>query len=144
MDIIGQNPLFVSAIRLIMAQRLVRRLDDKTKEAYTPDAKTLENLQHIVDSLPPGVHKPDLTNIQLYKPGKSPENPYGYSGQIALREQFMMTGEIRQLLENGGQPTAQEIEEAAVRSGMLTMLQDGVLRAIVGDTSLEEVLRVVG
>lgn len=144
MDIIGENPLFVSAIRLIMAQRLVRRLDDKTKEPYTPDEHTLENLRHVIDSLPPGIKRPDLNNLQLYKPGKSPENPYGYSGQIALREQFLMTGEVRQLLENGGQPSAQEIEEAAVRSGMLTMLQDGVLHALVGDTSLEEVLRVVG
>lgn len=144
MDIIGQNPLFVSAIRMIMAQRLVRRLDDNTKEAYTPDAKTMEGLHHIVDSLPAHVQKPDLTSVQLYRPGKSPENPYGYTGQIALREQFLMSGEIRQLLENGGQPSAQEIEMAAIHSGMMTMLQEGVLKAIAGETSLEEVLRVVG
>lgn len=144
MDSIEQNPLFVSAIRLIMAQRLIRRLDDATKEAYTPDEKTLEGLKHVVESLPPGYDRPDLTNIQLYRPGKSAENPYGFTGQIALREQFTMTGEVRSLLEHGGEPTAQEIEEAAVRSGMLTMLQEGVLRAIAGETSLEEVLRVVG
>jgi type II secretory ATPase GspE/PulE/Tfp pilus assembly ATPase PilB-like protein len=48
------------------------------------------------------------------------------------------------LLEHGGQPSAQEIEEAAINSGMLTMLQEGILRALAGDTSLEEVLRVVG
>lgn len=144
MDSIGQNPLFVSAIRLIMAQRLVRRLDDETKEAYTPPDHILEGLHRVVDSLPPGFEKPDLTNIQLYKPGKSAANPYGYSGQIALREQFMMTGAIRQLLENGGQPTAQEIEQAAVESGMLTMLQYGILKVIAGETTIEEVLRVVG
>jgi type IV pilus assembly protein PilB len=144
MDSIGQNPLFVSAIRLIMAQRLVRRLDDDTKQAYTPDEKTLENLHHVVDSLPPGIERPDMSNVQLYRPGKSAENPYGFTGQIALREQFTMTGEIRSLLEHGGEPTAQEIEEAAIRSGMLTMLQEGVLKAIAGETSLEEVLRVVG
>lgn len=144
MDIIGQNPLFVSAIRLIMAQRLVRRLDDATKEAYTPDARTMEGLQHVIDNLPPGFDRPNLSNIQLYRPGKSAENPYGYTGQIALREQFRMTGAIRQLLENGGQPSAQEIEKAAIESGMLTMLQDGILKALAGETSLEEVLRVVG
>ncbi len=144
MDIIGQNPLFVSAIRLIMAQRLVRRLDDSSKVAYTPDDKTLEGLRHVIDSLPPGVSRPDLNNVQLYRPGSSTDNPYGYTGQIALREQFTMTGEIRGLLEHGGQPSAHEIEEAAIRSGMMTMLQEGVLRAIAGETSLEEVLRVVG
>lgn len=144
MDSIGQNPLFVSAIRLIMAQRLIRRLDDATKQAYTPDEQTLQGLKNVVESLPPDVERPDLTNIQLYHPGKSAENPFGYSGQIALREQFTMNGEIRTLLEHGGQPSAQEIEEAAVRSGMMTMLQEGVLKAIAGETSLEEVLRVVG
>lgn len=144
MDIIGQNPLFVSAIRLIMAQRLVRRLDDTTKEAYTPDEKTMEGLRHVIDNLPPGFDKPDLSNVQLYRPGKSAENPFGYTGQIALREQFRMTGAIRQLLENGGQPSAQEIEKAAIESGMITMLQDGILKALAGETSLEEVLRVVG
>lgn len=144
MDAIGQNPLFVSAIRLIMAQRLVRRLDDTTKQAYTPDEKTIEGLRNIVESLPHGVERPELTSIQLYHPGKSVENPYGYSGQIALREQFTMNGEIRSLLEHGGQPTAQQIEEAAIHSGMLTMLQEGILKAIAGETSLEEVLRVVG
>lgn len=144
MDSIGQNPLFVSAIRLIMAQRLVRRLEDSTKQAYSPDEKTLQMLRDVVESLPPGIDRPDLTNVQLYKPGKSAENPFGYSGQIALREQFTMQGEIRQLLEDGGQPSAQEIEAAAVRSGMLTMMQEGVLKCIAGETSLEEVFRVVG
>lgn len=144
MDTIGQNPLFVSAIRLIMAQRLVRRLDDATKEAYTPDPKTLEGLHRVVNSLPPGIDRPNLENIQLYRAGTSAENPFGYTGQIALREQFTMHGEIRTLLENGGQPTAQDIEEAAIRSGMMTMLQEGILKAIAGETSLEEILRVVG
>jgi type II secretory ATPase GspE/PulE/Tfp pilus assembly ATPase PilB-like protein len=144
MDIIGQNPLFVSAIRLIMAQRLIRKLDDTTKVAYTPDERTVQNIQHVIDNLPPGYERPDLTNLQLYKAGTSPENPYGYTGQLALREQFIMTDSIRGLLERGGQPSAQEIEHAAITGGMLTMLQDGILRAIHGETSIEEVLRVVG
>lgn len=144
MDTIGQNPLFVSAIRLIMAQRLVRRLDDSTKQPYTPDERTVENIKHVLESLPPDIEKPDLSNLQLYKPGSSAENPYGYTGQIALREQFRMIGEIKNLLERGGQPSAQQIEDAAIQSGMITMLQDGILKVVNGETSLEEVLRVVG
>lgn len=145
MDVIGQNPLFVSAIRLVMAQRLVRRLDDATKQAYQPSAETLQKIKQIVDTLPPNIARPDLSTLQLYKPGASAENPYGFKGQIALREQFMMTGEIRQLLEH---PThvlsTQEIEAAAVHSGMRTMLHDGILKVIAGETTLEEVFRVVG
>jgi type II secretory ATPase GspE/PulE/Tfp pilus assembly ATPase PilB-like protein len=145
MDVIGQNPLFVSAIRLVMAQRLIRRLDDSTKQPRDPTLAELKRLQGIVDGLPMGIERPNLTGLKLYTPGKSTENPYGYQGQIAIREQFRMTGEIRTLLES---PTAvlssQEIEAAASRSGMRTMLQDGILRVIAGETTLDEVYRVVG
>jgi type II secretory ATPase GspE/PulE/Tfp pilus assembly ATPase PilB-like protein len=145
MDVIGQNPLFVSAIRLVMAQRLVRRLDDNLKQAYQPSEEQLAKIKSVLDTLGPNVQRPDITNLQLYKPGSSADNPYGYAGQIALREQFMMTGEMRTLLEH---PTAmlsaQEIEAAASRSGMHTMIQDGILKVIAGETTLEEVYRVVG
>lgn len=144
MDIIGENPLFVSAIRLVMAQRLVRRLDEATKQPYTPDEPTRKKLQEIIDNLPPGVERPNIDSIQLYNPGASAENPYGYSGQVALREQFLMTGKIAELLSSGRKPTAQEIEAAAIASGMRTMLQDGILKVINGETTLEEVYRVVG
>ena len=145
MDVIGQNPLFVSAIRLVMAQRLVRRLDDSTKEAYQPDEAQLAKIREVIDSLPEGVERPSLDNLQLYKPGSSAENPYGFRGQLAIREQFLMTGEIRRLLEQSTTVlSAQEIEAAAIKSGMRTMLQDGVLKTIAGETTLEEVYRVVG
>lgn len=144
MDAIGENPLFVSAIRLVMAQRLVRRLDDTTRQAYQPDEPTLTKLRAVIESLPEGIERPSLDGLQLFKPGKSEENPYGYRGQIALREQFLMTGEIRKLLEHNAAASTQEIEEAASQSGMRTMLQDGILKAIAGQTTLEEIYRVIG
>ncbi|MGH9857744.1 MAG: GspE/PulE family protein, partial [Acidobacteriota bacterium] len=143
-DILGENPLFVSAIRLVMAQRLVRRLDDSIKKAYDPDGKTLQHLQEVIDTLPEGAEKPDLNGLQLYEPGSSAENPFGYRGQMAIREQFMMEGEIRELLESGHGLTTQQIEAAAVKSGMRTMKQDAVLKAIAGETTLQEVYRVLG
>ncbi len=145
MDVIGQNSLFVSAIRLVMAQRLVRKLDDDIKIPYDPDENTMAVLRETVASLPDTVVKPNLEGLKLYKPGKSDENPYGYKGQIAIREQFRMTGEIRHLLENATTVlSTQEIEAAALKSGMRTMHQDGILKAIAGETTLEEVYRVVG
>ena len=144
-DIIGQNPLFVSAIRLVMAQRLIRQLDDQTKQAYQPSEAELAFLRQVVDSLPSSIEKPNLEGISLYRPGSSDENPYGYKGQIAIREQFQMTGDIRSLLENHDHVlSAQEIEIAAVKSGMRTMLQDAVLHVIAGRTTLEEISRVIG
>jgi type II secretory ATPase GspE/PulE/Tfp pilus assembly ATPase PilB-like protein len=145
MDVIGQNPLFVSAIRLVMAQRLVRKLDDATKQPYQPDEATLQKLHAVLETLPQGTERPSLDGLQLYKPGSSAEIPYGFSGQLALREQFTMTGEIRTLLEHGGQSlSSQQIEEAAIKSGMRTMLQDGVLKVVAGQTTLEEIYRVIG
>lgn len=144
-DFIGVNPLFASAMHLIMAQRLVRRLDDNSKQAYQPDEGLRAQLQTIIDTLPPGIDRPDLTNITLYKPGVSADNPFGYSGQIPLREQMQMTPGIQQLLRlPPEQITTAVLEKKAIEDGMLTMLQDGVLKAIQGVTTLEEVYRVVG
>jgi type II secretory ATPase GspE/PulE/Tfp pilus assembly ATPase PilB-like protein len=145
-DVVGQNPLFVSAIRLVMAQRLVRRLEDSLKQPYQPSEAERQKIQSIIDSLPPNIQRPDISNLQLYHPGSSASNPYGFSGQIALREQFTMTPRLRSLFEHKGDNivTAQQIEDAAVADGMLTMLQKGILRVIAGETTLEEVFRVVG
>ncbi|MGH7239240.1 MAG: GspE/PulE family protein, partial [Candidatus Saccharimonadales bacterium] len=124
MDIIGQNPLFVSAIRLVMAQRLVRRLDDSIKKPYTPSEAQLNVIRQVVDSLPEGIERPSMENLQLFEPGSSIENPYGYSGQAAIREQFQMTGQIREIMETSTKVlSAQDIERAAIKSGMRTMVQ---------------------
>ncbi len=145
LDVIGQNPLFVSAIRLVMAQRLIRRLDDNTKQAYSPDTAEIAKIRQVVDGLPTNIERPNLETLQLFKPGSSTDNPYGFRGQLAIREQFLMTGEMRRMLEQATSIlSTQDIEEAAIKSGMRTMLQDGVLKTLAGQTTLEEVYRVVG
>jgi type II secretory ATPase GspE/PulE/Tfp pilus assembly ATPase PilB-like protein len=144
-DFIGVNPLFASAIHLIMAQRLVRVLDDATKQPYTPDEGLLTQLKTIVDTLPPGVERPDLTNLTLYKPGSSAENPFGYIGQTPIREQMLMTPGVQQLLRKPpNEITTELLEQKAREDGMITMLQDGILKVIAGKTTLEEIFRVVG
>lgn len=145
LDYIGINPLFASAIHLIMAQRLVRRLDDATKQPYQPDAGLKSQLQAVVDTLPPKMERPNLGNLTLYTPGASPEHPYGFTGQIAIREQLRMTPGVQQILRlPPNQVTTAMIEQKSVEEGMLTMLQDGVLKVIRGETTIEEVFRVVG
>lgn len=145
MDVIGVNPLFVSAIRLVMAQRLVRKLDDGTKQPITLDPVVKQRIQEVLDTFPPDMQRSTLDGVQFYGPGSSAENPYGYQGQIALREQFLMTGKIRSLMETGGLSlSAQDIEAAAIASGMLTMKQHGILQIIAGNTTYDEVIRVVG
>lgn len=143
-DMVGINPLFSSAMHLIMAQRLVRRLDDATKQAYQPEDSLKNQIVEIVNSLPASVAKPDISNLKLFRPGTSAANPFGYSGQVAIREQFRMTPGVAQLLKRpAGEITTEALEAKAVEEGMQTMLQDGVLKAIAGLTSIEEIYRVV-
>jgi type IV pilus assembly protein PilB len=145
LDMVGINPLFASAMHLIMAQRLVRRLDDKTKVAYQPDDQLITHIKEIVDSFPPKVAKPNLDKITLYKAGKSAENPFGYSGQLALREQLTMTPQVQKLLGlPPGEITTEKLQAQAVAEGMRTMLQDGIIKILAGQTTVEEVYRVVG
>lgn len=145
LDAIGVNPLFASAMHLVMAQRLVRRLDDKTKQEYRPDDKLKAQLKTVLDDLPKNVEKPNLDEIKLYKAGSSKENPFGYRGQIAIREQLKMTPGVQEMLRlPPNKITTEALNEKAMEDGMLTMLQDGILKAINGETTLEEVYRVVG
>jgi len=143
-DIIGENPLFISSIRLVMAQRLVRRLDDNTKIQIEADTDSVERIKKILDTLPTNVEKPDLSNLKLYKPGITENNPFGFSGQIAIREQFQMTGQILELLKSNTASSIEGLEQAAINSGMKTMLQDGILKVIDGKTTLDEIYRVIG
>lgn len=142
-DVIGYNPLFISSIRLIMAQRLVRKLDDDIKIAYTPDEKELKTLQAIISTIKDD-NKPSLDNIQLYKPGSSETNPFGFKGQIALREQLLMTEPIINLLSDPSRLLAtDDIEAAAMTNGMRTMIQDAALKVLSGQTTTSEMFRVL-
>lgn len=144
LDFIGVNPLFASAIHLIMAQRLVRRLDEASKQPFKPDDALKAQLKMIIDTFPPGVERPNLDDITLYKPGTSKENPFGYTGQIPIREQLLMTPGIQQLLKlPPNQVTTEMLQEKAIEDGMTTMLQDGIIEVLKGETTLEEVYRVV-
>ncbi len=145
LDAIGINPLFASAMHLVMAQRLVRRLDDNSKVPFQPDDALKAQLQTVIDTLPPNLPRPDLSQVTLYKPGSSATNPFGYSGQVALREQLRMTPGVQQILRlPPNQVTTDALERKAVEEGMRTMLHDGILKVLAGLTTLEEVYRVVG
>jgi type II secretory ATPase GspE/PulE/Tfp pilus assembly ATPase PilB-like protein len=64
--LIGINPIFSSAIRLLIAQRLVRRLDDNTKQEYEPDEATKSWVKNTLKGLPSHITKPDLDNFKLW------------------------------------------------------------------------------
>jgi type II secretory ATPase GspE/PulE/Tfp pilus assembly ATPase PilB-like protein len=145
LDAIGENPLYASAIRLVQAQRLVRRLDDKTKQEIVVEADVEKHVEAIVKGITAQIDLSFLPEAKLYKPGSSEENPFGFSGQFAIRELLLMTPEMRQLLGRPAHELSTElIEEVAVKNSMLTMQQDGILHVLKGETTLEEINRVIG
>jgi type IV pilus assembly protein PilB len=143
-DMIGQNPIFASAIRLVVGQRLVRRLDEKTRIAYQPDDATKKYLEAVLKDLPSHVQKPDISKLTLYKPGTSADVPFGYKGRLVIMEQMVINDDIAAFLRGDiQQVNAEAIEAVARKAGMVTMLQDGILKACQGVTTLEEINRVI-
>jgi type II secretory ATPase GspE/PulE/Tfp pilus assembly ATPase PilB-like protein len=144
LDLIGTNPIFASALKLIIAQRLVRRLDDATKIAYKPDDSII---RHIKESLA-GV-KPEmltglnLDNITLYKPGSSKEFPFGFTTRTSILEILEINGEITRLLAQKEVPNALQLEEVAKNNGLVTLYQAGLIKALKGETTLEELMRAI-
>jgi type II secretory ATPase GspE/PulE/Tfp pilus assembly ATPase PilB-like protein len=113
-DLIGVNPIFSSAIRLVIAQRLVRRLHDSTKQAYEPDEATKKYVQSILEDLPEGIERPDLDNFQLWRAVPSEEVPFGYQGRMVIMEQLVVNEEIQKFLRGDlAAAHAESIEAAA-------------------------------
>ncbi len=143
-DMIGQNPIFSSAIRLLIAQRLVRRLWDDSKEAYEPDEATRRWVKDVLKGIPEGIEHPDLDTFVLYRPISTNDAPFGYKGRIPIMEQMVVTEEIQKFLRGDVSDVhAEAIEEVAKSQGMVTLLQAGVLAALRGETTLEEINRVI-
>jgi type II secretory ATPase GspE/PulE/Tfp pilus assembly ATPase PilB-like protein len=144
MDMIGQNPLLASALRLVMAQRLIRRLCTVCKEAYVPDEATLKEIKgHLANLNSKIVTVPE--KLTLYKAkGCEKCNSFGYEGRFAIVEQLHMSPTMQQMIAGGtAQTTTYAIEEAACKEGMITLLQDGLIHVLAGETTTEEVYRSV-
>ena len=143
-DMIGQNPIFSSAVRLVIAQRLVRRLDDASKQEYEPDEATRRWVREVLRGIPSHIELPNLDTFKLWKPVSTSDVPFGYKGRIPIMEQLVVNEEIQKFLRGDvADVHAEEIEKTARQQGMLTLLQAGVLAALRGETTLEEVNRVI-
>ena len=143
-DMIGQNPIFSSAVRLLIAQRLVRKLWDDSKEAYDPDEATRKWVRQVLEGLPATVDVPDLNNFKLYRPVTTDDAPFGYKGRVPIMEQLEVTEEIQKYLRGDvADVNAEAIEATAKKQGMITLLQAGVLAALRGETTLDEINRVI-
>ena len=141
--------LIVSTVKTIIAQRLVRKLVSN-REKYFLSKDQIKNLAKLVDldrmlTLLKNENiigpKDEWKDVPFYKPVKSAESPDGYSSRIGIHEVLKVTSSIKEMIIRGS--SQEEIEEEAKKEGMMTMLEDGIFQAAIGNTSLEEVFRVV-
>ena len=143
-DLIGVNPIFASSIRLVIAQRLIRKLSDSKKARPATEAEA-KYIREVLEGVPverlSGI---DLNNITLYDPVTSEEDPFGFSGRTVLMEQLIVSEEIQAFIRGDvADINTDAIEKVAKENGMLTLEQKGVLAALRGETTLEEVSRVI-
>ena len=135
--------LLNSTIELIIAQRLVRKLCDNCKRVQKVDTEMLEIIDNAVKALKVEgeLDTALLKNMTFYEAvGCDKCNGIGYKGRLGLYEVFRMNNEIRRLISEGA--SGIDILEASMKNGMVTLEQAGVIRALEGKTSLEEVYRV--
>lgn len=128
----GIDPFMVaSSVILVVAQRLARRLCPECKEPVKVPKDIL--ISH-------GFTPEEAENATLYRAKGCPKCTGGYKGRFALLEPLTVTEEIKRLILDGA--SAIDIKQKAVEMGMITLRRCGILNALRGNTSLEEVLRV--
>ncbi len=133
----GAEPyLLASSMTAIVAQRVVRKIHDKCKEAYAPDPKIMEDMKNVLGTL-----WPQGRDGKLYKgKGDAECGDSGYYGRVGIFEVLPVTEKLgRLILERSA---SGDIEKIAREEGMITLKQDGYLKVLEGITSIEEVLRV--
>jgi type II secretory ATPase GspE/PulE/Tfp pilus assembly ATPase PilB-like protein len=143
LDMIQFNPLLASAVRMIIAQRLLRKLCEHCKQAYEPEPALKTLIAGQLAKLPEGEPRPDLSTLQLFKPvGCNACNNIGYKDRVAVREMLIVTPEFEEILvRQGAHMSMQDFEQEAVKRGMRTLLQDALLRVVNGETSVDELSR---
>ena len=140
--------LISSTVNVIIAQRLVRRLY-KGGSSYSLTADEIRAFGKKIDPdrileilRKEKIIKPKdgWSDVKFYKPEPAPDYPDGYKDRIGIHEVLDMTETVKDMTVR--RATSDEIEKQARREGMVTMFEDGIIKAVQGITSVEEVLRV--
>ena len=148
--------LIASVVRAVIGQRLVRRLIADEGEAYEPTADEKKEIERnfdikseadwtrimkLVNQAQEAFGKPVTPKLTLYRPKKElPLNSTGYKGRMGIYEVLYNSTDIQKLIVANG--TSDEIQGLAMKEGMITMQLDGFIKAAMGMTTIEEILRV--
>lgn len=140
--------LMASTVNVVIAQRLVRTLCS-AKEKYFLSGQQLERLSKEVDldRVASFLAKEKITGkisdwskVSFYKPSLNKDCPEGYKGRVGVHEILRVSEGIRNLIMANA--TSDDIEKQAKKEGMMTMLEDGIVKCVQGITTIEEILRV--
>jgi type IV pilus assembly protein PilB len=142
----GVQPfLLAPALNAIIGQRLIRRICKECKEEDKLDAETIDDLKKQFAAMSPasGEAAPDIDKTVFYK-GKGCDtcNNSGYKDRLGIYEIIIIDEAIRKSLSE--KISEYEVKQLAIQQGMVTMTQDGLLKATEGITTVKEVLRATG
>ncbi len=148
--------LIASVVRAVIGQRLVRRLVPEDCEQYKPDEKEKKELERVfningeaewksifelLNEAQEAFEKPKTNDLVLWRPKKDlPDGHTGYRGRMGIYEVLNASTEVQKLIVSNA--TSDTIQEQAVKEGMITMQIDGLIKAMLGLTTIEEILRV--
>jgi type IV pilus assembly protein PilB len=139
-----QNDVIASSLKLIISQRLVRKLCPYCKEEYEVDKQTKEEIEKAMSILSPKSNFSAPKEIKrLFRPkGCKHCGNLGYKGQVGIFELLFINDEINEMIKN--KRSIAEIRETAIKQGMVPLFHDGLAKVLRGETSMEELVRVSG
>ena len=142
---LGAEPSSIaSGLKMAIAQRLVRKVCKKCSTVSKPNSDELIELKRGLKKLPASIKLPDLDKLQIARvkeKGCEFCNFTGYKGRQGLFEAFLVDSEMEKFILTN--PPVSSIRDLAIKKGMTTMYQSGLIDVALGDTTLEEVKRVV-
>jgi len=141
-DLQAEPFLIASALNAVIGQRIARKICPSCKEEYTPDSSVLKDISLVVQALWPKDKEMVLYRGKGTVNGKTCEScgGSGYLGRVGIFEVFPVSDVISKLALS--RAPMKDIEDQAKKEGMITMKQDGYLKALEGVTTIEEILRV--
>jgi len=142
---LGVNPATIAAgLKMAVAQRLVRKVCKKCSTLVEPSLDQLNELKEGLKNLPKEIKIPNLEKVKIAKAkegGCSACNFTGYKGRKGLFEAFLVDSEMERFILTN--PPVSRIKELAIKKGLVTMYQSGLIDIVEGTTTFEEVYRVV-
>ncbi|MSU54754.1 MAG: type II/IV secretion system protein [Candidatus Staskawiczbacteria bacterium] len=143
---LGVNPSSIApAIKMVVSERLVRKVCQKCSVKAKPSAEDLVEIKKSLHNLPKEIELPELDSVkipQVSEKGCEACNFTGYKGRKGIFEIFLIDDQMEKFILTN--PPVSAIKELLVKNGMVTIYQSGLIEVVLGETTLDEVKKVVG